>query len=213
LKELYPIYLDLTDRLCVVVGSGDAALDRARVIDEAGAKLRMVASDFSDEVLKEFGEFHELRRKQYDTSDIEDAFLVVAATDNNVLNSLIAADCRERGTLVSTVGQPVDCDYFVPGVVRRGGIHIAVSAGGHSPELAEWVKREVERGISHRLEEGLDIIAAAKQEIIASDPEEQERCAEGFRKFFESDIWRDFLNDDRGLTVEQVVEWISSLGD
>jgi len=172
--------------------------------------LRIVAPDISAEIMDEFGNRHEIRRKQYEPSDLDGAFLVVAATDDKVLNSLVAANCRERGIIVNSVDQPADCDFHVPSVIRRGEIQIAISTGGHSPAMAGWLRREIEKALSHKLEQGLDIIAAARRRLIESDPNGFEKRSLGFSEFFESDIWRGFLSGDRELLVEEVVEWISS---
>jgi precorrin-2 dehydrogenase/sirohydrochlorin ferrochelatase len=213
MKDQYPIFLDITDRRCAVIGGGKVALRKARALDMAGAKLLIVAPEICEEILDEFGAFHEIRLKQYDPTDIEECFLVVAATDNTILNSLIAADCRAEGILVNAVDQPNDCDYFVPSIIKRGGIQIAISTGGSSPAMAAWLKRNIERGLSYRLEEGLEIVAEARRELIDADPDAFDARAKGFEEFFESGIWEKFLDGSRELTVEEVVEWISSSMD
>ncbi len=213
MKELYPIFLDLTDRLCVVIGGGNVAFRKARSLADAGAKLRVVAPVICPEIAGEFSTAHEVVEKEYDTSDITAAYLVVAATDDAGLNTRIAADCRERGILINAVDQPDDCDFHVPAVVNRGRIQIAVSTSGHSPAMAGWLKREIDRNLGPRLGEGLGIIAEARSRLIESDPAGFDERAKGFREFFESDIWRGFLDGKRELSVEEVVEWISSFTD
>ena len=213
MKELYPIFLDLTDRLCVVIGGGNVAFRKASSLADAGAKLRVVAPVICPEIAVGFSTAHEVVEKEYDASDINAAYLVVAATDDAALNTRIAADCRDRGILINAVDQPDDCDFHVPAVVNRGGIQIAVSTGGCSPAMAGWLKREIDENLGPRLGDGLDIIGEVRGRLIESDPGGFDGRAKGFREFFESDIWRGFLDGKRGLSVEEVVEWISSFTD
>lgn len=213
MKDKYPIFLDIAGRRCAVIGGGKVALRKARALDDAGAKLVIVAPEISPEIIEEFSGFQEIRHKQYDPTDIAGCFIVVAATDNTVLNSLIAADCREESILVNAVDQPNDCDFHVPGIIKRGGVQIAISTGGRSPAVTAWLKRHLERVLSYRLEEGLDIIAEARRELMDMEPDKFDARAAAFTEFFESGIWEKFLDGSRELTVEEVVEWISSSMD
>jgi siroheme synthase-like protein len=213
MSELYPIFLNLKGRLCIVVGGGNVALRKARALAASGAKLRIVAPDICEEIRSEFGDAHEIIEREFEQSDLNGCLIAVAATDDRELNSRISADCRERGILVNAVDQPEDCDFYVPACIIAGGIYIAVSTIGHSPALAGWVKREIEKALSPKLADGLEIISKARRTLIDADPDGSAHRGKAFAEFFKSELWREFLDGTRELIVEEVVEWISSYTD
>ncbi len=212
MKKLYPIFLDLTGRLCLVVGGGIVALRKAEALRDADAKLRIVAPEVCNEIKSGFGE-HEILERRYESGDLDGCFIAVAATDDEGLNSRVARDCHERGVIVNVVDQPADCDFYVPACMSDGGIQVAVSTGGGSPALAAWIKRRIGESLSPRLCEGAEIIAGARVRLIETDPTGFGKRAKGFRAFFETDIWHGFLEGKRDLSEEEVVEWISSFTD
>jgi len=211
--RLFPIYAHLEGRQCLVIGGGTIALRKARSLADAGAVVRIVAPDICTEIREEFVEPHEYICREYDPDDLNDVFIVVASTNDEALNARIAADCRNRGILVNAVDQPDDCDFYVPALVQRDDIQIAISTGGKSPAMAGWLRREIDKILSERLGDGLNIISVARRTLIDSNPPDYCGRADGFREFFESELWRDYLDGKRDLNPEKVVEWISSCSD
>jgi len=175
--------------------------------------LRIVAPEMVPEISDGFEGEHDLRLKNYEPDDLEGSFIVVAATDDKKLNSRIADDCRKRGIIINAVDQQPDCDFFVPAIVRRGDISIAISTEGKSPALSKWLKGEIESKLSHRLGKGLEIISDVREHLMERNPGCADIHGESFRAFFESDIWNRFLEGSRDLNVEEVIEWILSSTD
>lgn len=190
------------------------AFRKAESLARCGAVLRIVAPELKDrQQWENIVKSHEVRIKQYDHQDIKDCAIVIAATDDRTVNAAIAEDCRKAGIWVNSVDDPDNCDFFVPAVVNKGEIQIAVSTGGSSPAMSAWIAREINEMVSDRLSLGLEIISRVRGKMIENDPEGFERRAEAFRRFFETELWRGFLNGTCELTEEGVVEWISSCSD
>lgn len=188
-------------------------MQKARKLAESGAVLRIVAPEICNEIIQEFSIGNEIRGKTYDIADLDGCYIVVAATDNEALNSQISKDCRKLGIMVNAVDQPEDCDFIVPAVVDKGGIRIAICTGGASPALAGWIKRQIDKALSPRLPEGLQMISKARAELIEKQPGEFDHRAKAFRAFFDSDLWLEFLDGSRDLTSEVIVGWILSYSE
>ena len=143
LPKYYPLCLDIRGKRCLVVGGGKVALRKALDLLEAGAKVKAVAPKFAGAFRKTRG--IELCRKAYDSSDLRDCALAIAATNSKEVNRRVCADARREGILVNVVDTPEMCDFIVPATLRRGEMTISVSTGNASPSLARKIRRELEK--------------------------------------------------------------------
>jgi precorrin-2 dehydrogenase/sirohydrochlorin ferrochelatase len=133
--------LKLQGQTCLVVGGGRIALRKAAGLLEAGAAVRVVSPRF-DPAFEELGV--ELVGRTFEPGDLEDVFLVVAATDQRETNRLVFEESRQRGLLVNVVDVPDLCNFEVPAVARRGVLTLAVSTSGSSPALAAIIRKRLE---------------------------------------------------------------------
>ena len=139
--------VDMQGKLAVVVGGGAVALRKVLALLAAGAAVRVVAPHMVPELaaLEERGELS-LRRASYSASDLDGAFLAVAAANKAAVNQQVAADAGERGILVAVADRPASGNCRFPALLRRGELEIAVSTGGRCPALAVAV-RDVIAGV------------------------------------------------------------------
>lgn len=142
----YPIFLNLTGRRAVVIGGGTVAVRKAQGLLSAGARIILVAEDFDEPLLKEVfkGTDTQLIRSKYSKDYLGCAQLVIAATNDRQTNEEIYKDCQELEILCNVVDQPELCDFFVPAVVRRGDLQIAVGTEGDCPAYAGHIRRKLE---------------------------------------------------------------------
>jgi precorrin-2 dehydrogenase / sirohydrochlorin ferrochelatase len=138
---LYPIFLDLSGRRCVVVGGGEVANRKARKLLQARAEVVVISPTVRPELESVATEVH---RRLYESGDLEGAYLAFAATDSREANAAVAREAGERGIPVNVADRPSEGDFAVPSVLRRGRLQIAVSTGGASPTLARGIKGELE---------------------------------------------------------------------
>ena len=141
----YPIFLELGGRRVVLVGGGAVAVRKAGVLLEAGARLVVVAEEATG-VLTTMCTQHgaNLIRSKYAREYIGQATLVVAATDNASVNRQVYADCQALGILCNVVDDPEFCDFYVPAVIKRGNLQIAISTEGKCPAYAGHLRKKLE---------------------------------------------------------------------
>jgi precorrin-2 dehydrogenase/sirohydrochlorin ferrochelatase len=141
----YPIFLELDGRRVVVIGGGSVALRKAKPLLEAGCRLVIVAEridDMLDALCR--GRNAELIRSRYSKEYLAGALLAVAATNNKKLNEQIYKDCQELEVLCNVVDEPELCDFFVPAVVKRGDLQVAIGTEGHCPAYAGHIRKKLE---------------------------------------------------------------------
>ena len=143
--DYFPIFLDLKNRRCLLVGGGDVATRKGRMLSKAGAILRVVAPEISTE-LRELVAQHqgELLLREYHENDINDCVLAVAATDIHELNKRISDDAQQKNIPVNVVDTPALCTYITPAIIDRSPLMIAISSGGEAPVLARLVRAKLE---------------------------------------------------------------------
>lgn len=142
---LYPLFLSLFDRRCVVVGGGDVAARKAARLIECGAHVAVIATSLAPEMqrLNDTGSISHTQER-YRAEHLEGAFLVIGATDEGDINRRVYRDAEDRGILVNIVDDPERCNFIVPAVARRGDLTVAVSTGGKSPLFAGRIRDELD---------------------------------------------------------------------
>lgn len=131
----------------MVVGGGEVALRKARLLADAGAVLRVVAPVVRDELIVLIGEKGEQLLRGYQLSDLDGVALIIAATDDEALNAQVSADAQARGIPVNVVDAPALCSVIFPAIVDRSPLVVAVTSGGDAPVLARLVRAKIESWI------------------------------------------------------------------
>ena len=141
---LYIVCMLLTGRPCLVVGGGPVALDKVEGLLHCDADVTVVAPEGVAEIrlLSDQGRITWLER-MYESADVDDRRLVVAATSDPELDRRVHSDAEERGVFVNVADVPELCTFILPAIVRTDPIAIAISTAGASPALAQRMKREV----------------------------------------------------------------------
>jgi precorrin-2 dehydrogenase / sirohydrochlorin ferrochelatase len=142
--NLYPLFLNLKDRVCVVVGGTEMAEGKARELLEAGAQVLLIATEVTRQIAAraETGQL-EWQTRTYESSDLRKAFLVVSIADAET-NARVFADAEMQHVFCNAVDDIPHCNCYASAVVRRGPLQIAISTAGNSPALAQRLRREFE---------------------------------------------------------------------
>jgi len=140
----YIACLRLRGRRCLVVGGGEIGLEKVEGLLACDGDVVLVAPEAEPE-LQRLADEGSLRweRREYEASDLEGSFLVIAAPDDSEQNIRIYHDAERRAMLVNVVDVPPLCNFILPAIVRTGPLAIAISTAGASPALAKRMKREV----------------------------------------------------------------------
>ncbi|MFA5889590.1 MAG: bifunctional precorrin-2 dehydrogenase/sirohydrochlorin ferrochelatase [Actinomycetota bacterium] len=141
---LYVACVRMSGRRALVVGAGAIARDKVERLLACGALVRVVAPEAIEELraLAAKGSI-EWEQREYGPGDLDDAFIVIAATGTTQVNVRVFEDAEARRMLVNVVDVPALCNFILPAIVRTGAISIAVSTAGASPALAKRMKREI----------------------------------------------------------------------
>ena len=174
----YPIFLELSGRRVVVVGGGAVAVRKAQALLAAGARLVVVAEQI-DNMLTVLcrDKKAELIKSKYSKDYLAEAVLTIAATNNPQLNRRIYKDCQELEVLCNVVDEPELCDFFVPAVVKRGDLQIAIGTEGHCPAYAGHIRKKLEEIFTEEHGQFLAELEALRKQIITDVAEPTERKA------------------------------------
>jgi uroporphyrin-III C-methyltransferase/precorrin-2 dehydrogenase/sirohydrochlorin ferrochelatase len=146
--DYLPLFFNLQDKACLIVGGGNIALRKAGLIKKSGAILHVVAREISDELTTLVNDSGgECRIGDYCESDLDNRFLIIAATDDETLNAKVSADAHQRHIPVNVVDNPSLCSVILPAIIDRSPLVVAVSSGGQSPVLARLLKSKLESSI------------------------------------------------------------------
>ncbi len=150
----FPFYMDITDKLWVIVGGGTIALHKIKILIEFGATMTVIAPDIQGDIrwIQRQGEQKKqykinIRERDFEESDLARADYVIAATDDNQLNSHIAQLCRAQNKPVNVVDVKEECSFIFPSIQKKENLVIAVSTGGNSPALAAKLRKDLESAI------------------------------------------------------------------
>lgn len=174
--SLFPIFLKLTGRRCIVVGAGHLAESKIASLRAADAAVIVIAPEASDAIADQAaaGELT-LHRRAYKQGDLADAFLVVAATNDPAVNRAVFAEATASGVLCNAVDDPPFCDFYFPSVVRRGDLQIAISTAGNSPALAQQLRKELNEQLPLDLGDWLADLGNLRREVVAAEPLNESR--------------------------------------
>ena len=170
--ELLPIFLNIRDRKCVVVGGGEIARRKANLLVQAGASLQLVAKSLSKELQELAADCSASVLLQAFTDDcLSDATLVIAATDDRAVNRAVSDAAKRRGIPVNVVDQPELCTFIMPSIVDRSPVVIAISSSGNSPVLARKLKELIEVMVPGRINKLAELLGSYRSRVKSKIPE------------------------------------------
>ncbi len=174
--SLFPIFLKLAGRPCLVVGAGSVGEAKIQGLLPTGASIRVVAPHATPAVV----EWAAARRivweaREFAPADLDATFLVIAATSVAEVNDLVFREAQMRGVLCNAVDDPVRCDFYYPAVVRRGSLQIAISTDGQSPALAQRLRLELENQFGAEYTDWVEHVGRERRELLASGMDREER--------------------------------------
>jgi precorrin-2 dehydrogenase/sirohydrochlorin ferrochelatase len=170
MSSLFPMFLKLEGRRCLVVGAGEVAEGKIAGLIETGARVRVVAIQAVPAVAEwaRCGQI-ELELRPFAADDLDGVFLLVVATSSAAVNESIYREAARHGVLCNVVDVPELCDFYYPAVVRRGDLQIAISTNGQSPALARRLREQLEQQFGPGYAEWVEELGEARQRVLASE--------------------------------------------
>jgi precorrin-2 dehydrogenase / sirohydrochlorin ferrochelatase len=166
---MFPIFLKLEGRQCLVVGAGSVAEGKVRGLLDAGAIVRVVAPKAVFQI-RQWDSESKLKwePREFAAEDLGGVSIVIAATNSHEVNTQIFHEARLRGVLCNAVDDPENCDFYYPAVVNRGDLQIAISTNGRSPALAQRLRKDLEEQFGPEYEAWVEELGEAREQLNAT---------------------------------------------
>ncbi|HVS12892.1 MAG TPA: DUF4202 family protein [Thermoanaerobaculia bacterium] len=182
MSRYYPVFLDLRERLAVVVGGCGVAEEKVRGLLAAGARVRVVADSLGPglEGLAAAGEV-EHRRGELAESDLDGAVLVLAERLGTARDRRVFEAAEARRIFVNVQDDVSHCSFIAPSIVRRGDLQVAISTSGSAPALAVRLRERLEAELGPEYEELLELARRSRRPLAAAVPDFEERRRRWYR--------------------------------
>ena len=175
----FPMFVDMTERECLIVGGGNVAYRKVMVMLDFGAKVTVVAEDICDELRKltidDAADRIMFIKRRFERKDCDGMEMVIAATDDNALNHEIAEYCKAKGIMVNAVDQKADCSFIFPSYIKEKNLVAAFSSSGNSPVLTQYLKGKEQEILTPFLGELNEYMGQIREKVIAEYDTEAER--------------------------------------
>jgi precorrin-2 dehydrogenase/sirohydrochlorin ferrochelatase len=204
--ERYPVFLNLEEKACLVVGGGVVGEHKAFVLIDSGAVVTVVSPAVTERLRTE--ERVNWKERQFEVGDLEDKVLVVAATDSDQVNAQIVDASRARGIWVNDAMSAERSDFILPATVKRGGLTLAVSTQGGSPAYAKLVRQMLESEFGEEHAEMVSLLAELRPRVKATLLSSKDR-----RDFWDRVVTEDTLrlikSGKMNVVAERIEQWLS----
>jgi precorrin-2 dehydrogenase len=169
-SSLFPMFMKLEGRRCLVVGAGKVGEPKIGGLIETGARVHVVALEATETVhaWAQAGKIT-LEIRAFAESDLDETVLAVVATASRSVNGSIYREAQRRGVLCNVVDDPEYCDFYYPAVVRRGDLQIAISTNGQSPSLSQKLRQQLERQFGPGYAQWVAELGETRRLVLASD--------------------------------------------
>ena len=178
----YPVFLDLQNISCLVIGGGQVGERKVKTLQSCGAKVYLISPELTPYLKGEIGQSRITWLAQsYQTEHLQDMSLVIGATDDPKLNEKIGREAWERGMLVNIVDSPKECNFILPSLVSRGDLTLAISTAGKSPALAKKIRQDLEKQFPEIYGLYLELLGQIRTHVLARGMSQKEN-----KKIFEA---------------------------
>ena len=188
MNTYYPVYIELRDQPCVVIGGGKIAEGKVEGLLAAKAQVTVVSPNLTRR-LQELVQEKEIAyfARAYEPGDLAGAFLVICATDQAEINHQVWEEASANHQLVNVVDDTPRCNFIAPSILRKGDLTIAISTSGKAPALAVRLKERFQRELGPEYERFLELAGELREPLAQAVPDFETRKALWY-KLVDSDI-------------------------
>ncbi len=204
MMRYYPVYLDIQNRNCLVVGGGTVGTRKVTTLLGCGATVMIVSPVVTStlQALSNKG-LITLAKRPFQSSDLEGKFLVIGATDNPELNRQIHTEAERLGILYNIADRPEACNFILPSIVNRGDLVIAISTSGTSPAFAKKLRKDLEKELGKEYAVFLKLMGAIRKKLLANN-NEPEANKQLFEKLINSGLVQ-MIRDRKNKEINQLL--------
>lgn len=168
----FPLCINLEDKSFLVVGSGRIARRKLSAISEFTSNIKIITKELTEE---ELGKGIEIVNKCFDEKDLEGMDFVITATGSRAQDEVVVASCKAKGIPVNAADDREECDFFLPGIIKRGNLVVSVSTSGKSPAYSRHLREQIEDVIPDNIEKVLDILGELRKTLPSKVEPQVER--------------------------------------
>ena len=168
----FPLCINLEDKRFLIVGYGRIAKRKLKAISEFTSNIKIITKDPTEE---ELGKGIEIVNKCFDEKDLEGVDFVITATGNREQDEAVVASCKAKGIPVNAADDRDECDFFLPGIIKRGNLVVSVSTSGKSPAYSRYLREQIEDVIPDNIEKILDILGKLRNTLPSKVEPQVER--------------------------------------
>ncbi len=204
----FPMFIDLTEANCLVIGGGEVAYRKVKVLLDFGARVHLIAREVSMDLaaLSEETDHLLLEQREFTPFDLQERRLVVVATNDNELNSQVSDMCKEGGIPVNVVDDKDKCSFIFPSYIKEQNLVGAFSSGGNSPALTQYLKNKEKEILTPKLGELNEMLGRWREPITDLFPLESSRKS-AFEQLIDYALCYDGIPSDE--EVEELLGAIS----
>ncbi|MCK4804024.1 MAG: bifunctional precorrin-2 dehydrogenase/sirohydrochlorin ferrochelatase [Spirochaetes bacterium] len=175
MSSLYPIFLKLENRKCLVAGGGPVAERKVITLLDAGALVTVIAPVLSEklETLNACGMIICEKRK-FKRGDLKGYYLAIASTSASEVNKKIYEEAVRKGILINSVDDPANSNFFVPSSIKRGCFQVAISTSGKVPYFSKKVRQFLEKKLYKELGDDVEMLNKLRNKIIEESKNNRE---------------------------------------
>ena len=207
MKKYYPIMVDLTGKICTVVGGGKVAERKVASLLEFGSKVKVVSPKLTTALENLVDEKQILWvSRQYQWGDLENSYLVYVATNDPKVNRLCYEEAQQWEVPINVADAPHLCDFIVPASLQRGDLSIMISTNGKSPMLSRRIREELEKRYGQDYEEFVHLLGELREKVLNEVEDTRKR-----RAIFHAVVYGDLLQQDSEGDNKDLREKIESI--
>jgi len=187
MNTYYPVYIQLREQPCVVIGGGKIAEGKVQGLLAAGAKVTVVSPELTSH-LHELVEQNQITymARAYQAGDLTGAFMVICATDQVEINHKVWQEASTNRQLVNVVDDTPRCNFIAPAILRKGDLTLAISTAGKAPALAVRLKERLQEQLGTEYERFLELSGQLREPLARRVPDFETRKA----------LWYELVDSD-----------------
>ncbi|PWK78886.1 hypothetical protein LX99_01339 [Mucilaginibacter oryzae] len=155
-NQLFPVFLKLNNLHTVLIGGGNVGLEKLTAVlnNSHHARVTVISREFLPEVHSLAAQYPGIRivQKSFTDDDLNDADIVIAATNDSELNNYIRNAAHDRKLLINVADKPALCDFYLGSIVQKGDLKLAISTNGKSPTVAKRLKEVLNQSLPAELD-------------------------------------------------------------
>jgi precorrin-2 dehydrogenase/sirohydrochlorin ferrochelatase len=166
---VFPLCIDIKNKKCVVIGGGKIAYAKIKVLLQFGAQIIIISPKCIDDILQLVKTNKIIWiKKSYSKNDILDAFMVVCATSNEIINDTVYKDAKNNNIYINVVDDKNKCNFIFPSIVKRKDLIISISTSGKYPALSKAIRRKLEIEFPEEWGDKLNELGEFRKKVIHS---------------------------------------------